>query len=97
MDPIYATVQQALQTTCRIDPADLRPDSNFFADLGIESVDFLDAVYQLDLQFGIKIPVGRWMGEINEGRPLAGSPFVMENFVRQITALIATKRDKSQS
>ena len=88
MESIYDYVVQVLAETCDIEPQDITEETNFFSDLGIESVDFLDVVYELDKHYKVTIPVGRWMSEINEGDEPEVEHFVMDNFVRAITSLI---------
>jgi len=39
-----------------IDPAKVTPDASLIADLGAESLDFLDLVFRLETEYGVKIP-----------------------------------------
>jgi acyl carrier protein len=60
-------------------------------DLGIDSLDFLDVTFAIDKKFGIKMPVEKWMEDVNEGRAKAEEFFVMSNLVRRIDELVAQK------
>jgi acyl carrier protein len=42
---------------------DIRPTSTLQGDLGAESIDFLDIVFRLEREFGIKIPRGELFPE----------------------------------
>ena len=84
MDAIYSFVVSTLSSICKVDERDITPSTNLFADLGIDSVDFLDAVYCIDKHFDIRIPVGQWMSAVNEGNAQLTDYFIMENFVAAI-------------
>src|SRR5207237_513794 len=49
---------------------EISPDSTLQGDLGAESIDFLDIVFRLEREFGIKIPRGELFPEsIFQGDP----------------------------
>ena len=74
-----------------IDRTTIAPDSHAINDLGIDSLDFLDVTFAIDKKFGIKMPVEKWMEDVNEGRAKAEEFFVMHNLVRHIDDLVAAK------
>ena len=51
-DRVVAIVAEALDRS----PADVTPHASLVDDLGAESIDFLDIVFRLEREFGIKIP-----------------------------------------
>jgi acyl carrier protein len=53
---ILSRVQEAVGETLGIDPADAQPAERFFADLGAESIDWLDLTFRLERQFAVRIP-----------------------------------------
>lgn len=55
-DEIFAKVQKTLVEALSADDAQVTPAARLKADLGAESIDFLDIVFRLEKQFGIKIP-----------------------------------------
>jgi acyl carrier protein len=55
-DEIFAKVQKTLVEALSADDAQVTPTARLKADLGAESIDFLDIVFRLEKQFGIKIP-----------------------------------------
>jgi acyl carrier protein len=61
-------------------------------DLGIDSLDFLDIVFAIDKEFGIKVPVEAWTQEVNAGSAPAGQYFVMKNLAARIEELVAAKK-----
>ena len=67
---IYPRVASVLADTLNVDAEDVRPGSTLQGDLGAESIDFLDIVFRLEREFGIKIPRGELFPEsIFQGDP----------------------------
>jgi len=63
---VSATLVEALN----VDEEDIKPTSTLQGDLGAESIDFLDIVFRLEREFGIKIPRGELFPEsIFQGDP----------------------------
>jgi acyl carrier protein len=55
-DEIYATVRRYVADVLAIDPGKVTSDASLIDDLGAESLDFLDLVFQLETEYGVKIP-----------------------------------------
>src|SRR5215470_6622682 len=87
----YDAVADIIAEVSSIDRATIAPDSHAINDLGIDSLDFLDVTFAIDKKFGIKMPVEKWMEDVNEGRAKAEEFFVMRNLVRRIDELVAQK------
>ena len=69
-DEIYEKVSATLVEALNVDEEDIKPDSTLQGDLGAESIDFLDIVFRLEREFGIKIPRGELFPEsIFQGDP----------------------------
>jgi acyl carrier protein len=69
-DEIYSKVSATLQEALSVDEDDIRPNATLQGDLGAESIDFLDIVFRLEREFGIKIPRGELFPEsIFQGDP----------------------------
>jgi acyl carrier protein len=69
-DEIYSKVSATLQEALSVDEDDIRPEATLQGDLGAESIDFLDIVFRLEREFGIKIPRGELFPEsIFQGDP----------------------------
>lgn len=56
---IFAKVKEIIVDVLVIDEDKVQPTSRLIADLGAESIDFLDLVFQLEKEFAIKIPRGQ--------------------------------------
>lgn len=56
---IFNKVKEIIIDVLVIDEDKVHPTSRLIADLGAESIDFLDLVFQLEKEFGIKIPRGQ--------------------------------------
>lgn len=67
------------------------PDSHVIKDLEIDSLDFLDIVFAIDKEFGIKVPVEQWTQEVNNNEAPAEQYFVMKNLATRIDELVAAK------
>jgi acyl carrier protein len=69
-DEIYQKVSATLVEALNVDEEDIKPSSTLQGDLGAESIDFLDIVFRLEREFGIKIPRGELFPEsIFQGDP----------------------------
>src|SRR5213593_4317225 len=69
-DEIFKKVQDVLVNALGVDQEEVTPQSTLRGDLGAESIDFLDIVFRLEREFGIKIPRGELFPEsIFQGDP----------------------------
>jgi acyl carrier protein len=69
-EEIYAKVSAILVEALNVDEDEIEPDVTLQGDLGAESIDFLDIVFRLEREFGIKIPRGELFPEsIFQGDP----------------------------
>jgi acyl carrier protein len=55
-DEIFQKVSATLVEALNVDEDEIKPTSTLQGDLGAESIDFLDIVFRLEREFGIKIP-----------------------------------------
>ena len=69
-EEIYVKVSATLVEALNVDEDEVKPTSTLQGDLGAESIDFLDIVFRLEREFGIKIPRGELFPEsIFQGDP----------------------------
>src|SRR5213595_4016180 len=69
-EEIYAKVSATLVEALNVDESEVKPAATLQGDLGAESIDFLDIVFRLEREFGIKIPRGELFPEsIFQGDP----------------------------
>jgi acyl carrier protein len=87
----FAKVAEIIADTSEIPVEDITPDSHTIDDLGIDSLDFLDIVFAVDKEFGIKIPLETWTQEVNDGKASTDEYFVMKNLCAKIDDLIKAK------
>src|SRR5207244_6422985 len=79
-DEIYSKVSATLVEALNVDEEEIKPTSTLQGDLGAESIDFLDIVFRLEREFGIKIPRNELFPEsIFQGDP----DFVMNGKVTE--------------
>ena len=55
-EEIFKTIKETLVEALGLDEEDVTEDATLVADLGAESIDFLDIVFRLEKAFDIKIP-----------------------------------------
>ncbi len=72
---IYAKVTATLIEALNVDEGDISPAATLQGDLGAESIDFLDIVFRLEREFGIKIP----RGELFPEAIFSGDPDFVQN------------------
>ena len=92
MSSTFDTVANIIAETCDIPRETIKPESHAIDDLGIDSLDFLDIVFAIDKEFGIKVPVEAWTQEVNEGKATTAEYFVLENLSARIDELVAAKK-----
>lgn len=77
-DEVYATVQETLVDALGVDEDEVSPTATLMGDLGAESIDFLDIVFRLEKNFGVKIPRGELFPE---NLVAADSGFIVDGVV----------------
>jgi acyl carrier protein len=87
----FDKVAKIIADTSEIDIETITPESHTIDDLGIDSLDFLDIVFAIDKEFGIKVPLEKWTQEVNDGKASTDDYFVMKNLCAKIDALVAAK------
>src|SRR6266849_10113501 len=69
-DEIYDRVSATLVDALNVDEEEIKPTATLQGDLGAESIDFLDIVFRLEREFGIRIPRGELFPEsVFQGDP----------------------------
>ncbi|MCT8989559.1 acyl carrier protein [Chelativorans sp. SCAU2101] len=91
MTTTFDKVADIIAETSEIERDKITPDSHTIDDLGIDSLDFLDIVFAIDKEFGIKVPLEKWTQEVNEGKVSTEEYFVMKNLCAKIDDLVAAK------
>jgi acyl carrier protein len=62
-EEIYTKVSGTLVEALNVDTEEIKPTATLQGDLGAESIDFLDIVFRLEREFGLKIPRGELFPE----------------------------------
>ena len=91
MASAFDRVADIIAETSGVDREKILPDSHVIKDLEIDSLDFLDIVFAIDKEFGIKVPVEQWTQEVNNNEAPAEQYFVMKNLATRIDELVAAK------
>jgi acyl carrier protein len=88
----FDKVADIIAETSEIDRETITPESHTIDDLGIDSLDFLDIVFAIDKEFGIKIPLEQWTQEVNKGNASVEDYFVLKNLSDRIDEIVAAKK-----
>lgn len=91
MESTFDVVVGIISDVCRVDRSEIHPDSHTINDFGVDSLDFLDITFAIDRRFGIRLPVERWMQEVNEGVCAVERYFILRNLCDRIDELVAAK------
>ena len=91
MATTFDKVADIIAETSEIDRETITPDSHTIDDLGIDSLDFLDIVFAIDKEFGIKIPLEQWTQDVNDGKVPTEEYFVLKNLCGKIDGLVSAK------
>ena len=91
MPSTFDTVADIIAEVCDVPRDSITPTSHVTQDLNVDSLNFLDAVFSIDQQFGITIPLEDWTQEVNEGKVRGSKYFVLENFCAEVDRLVAAK------
>ena len=62
-DDIFEKIQEVLDDALGVDEDEVTPEASLTADLGAESIDFLDIVFRVEKTFDIKISQGELFPE----------------------------------
>ncbi len=87
----FDKVANIIAETSEIDRDTITPDSHTIDELGIDSLDFLDIVFAIDKEFGIKVPLEKWTQDVNDGKASTDEYFLMKNLCAKIDGLVAAK------
>jgi acyl carrier protein len=87
----FEKVADIIADTSEIERDSITPESHTIDDLGIDSLDFLDIVFAIDKEFGIKIPLEQWTQDVNDGKVATEEYFVLKNLCAKIDDLVAAK------
>jgi acyl carrier protein len=87
----FEKVAKIIADTSEIDIDTITPESHTIDDLGIDSLDFLDIVFAIDKEFGIKVPLEKWTQDVNDGKASTEDYFLMKNLCTKIDGLVAAK------
>jgi acyl carrier protein len=89
MPSTFEKVAAIISSTSDVELERITPESHIIKDLQIDSLAFLDIVYEIDQAFSTQLPVEKWMEEINQGKASTDDYFIMKNLCAKIDSLAA--------
>jgi acyl carrier protein len=101
-DEVFEKVKETLVEALGVDEDEVTPEAKISADLGAESIDYLDITFRLEKAFGIKIPRGELMPDnllnnpeyVQDGKL---TPTGLEQFRKQMPHADLTEFEKDPS
>ena len=90
MSSTFETVAGLISEICDIPRETIKPELHVTEDLGVDSLDFLDAVFNIEQKFGISIPLDEWTQQVNDGAVKGSRYFVLQNFCSEVDKLRAS-------
>ena len=95
VESVYPKVREIIADVLVLDESEVALDKRLIVDLGAESIDFLDLVFQLEKEFNIKIPRGQLEknargdlreDEFEQGGVLTAAGLVaLKNYLSEVT------------
>lgn len=79
VETIFPKVREIIADVLVIDEDDITPDAKLITQLGAESIDFLDLLFQLEKEFNVKIPRGQIVDDVRS--ELNGAEFESQGVV----------------
>jgi acyl carrier protein len=86
----FETIAGFISEICDVPRNKITPESHITEDLGVDSLDFLDAIFNVERTYEISIPLEKWTQEVNDGTVKGSRYFTMKNFCAEIDKLIAS-------
>lgn len=84
MESIISFVRSQFCDVCGIQPEMINESTNLVEDLSIDSIDFMDVIYEIDRQYDIRLPIEDWNNAIRSGSSSSDEFFRLDNFAAQI-------------
>lgn len=84
-------LKTALKEECGIDPSTVNETTNVLKDLGIDSLDLLNAAYWIEARFDVKLPILVWIGQEYGDVTPSKSPFVVQELCDFLTNATPSK------
>ena len=92
VDSLYKSIEEIILNQCDLEDlniSEIKASDSLMGDLGIDSIDFLEIVFEIEDKFGIKIPMEEWMQQVSTGdNPSSKENFKMQTFVENVHGLL---------
>ncbi len=84
----FEKIRKIIINLCEIDKKSITKKFHLINDLRIDNTDLSDIAFDVDGEFGIKIPLEQWK---NKASQTAVDKFVLKNFCCEVDKLVAAK------
>lgn len=86
---VYEEVKDIFVQVCNLEEDEITPATNMALDVTIDSIDFMDATYEIDQKYGIKMPLELWIADVNASKDGATDRFILSRMCEEIERLRA--------
>lgn len=69
--------------------------SNLVEEVGMDSVDFMDLLHEVEKRYHVKLPVEEWMEKIRTGAASTSDYFVVERLAAEIEAAVGDAKART--
>jgi acyl carrier protein len=85
-DEIRQFVIDTISDICSIPADTIGPSAHLLDELGVDSVDMLDVVHEIDRKFSISLPLEEWAAAVSRGEASANY-FMLDKLVDNIASV----------
>lgn len=89
MSSTFETIAGFISEICDVPRDKITPESHVTENLRVDSLDFLDVVFNIERTYEVSIPLEEWTQEVNDGTVKGSRYFVLKNFCAEVDKLIA--------
>lgn len=91
MSDVLSKLASIINEVTGVDQSTIVLGKHLFDDLGIDSLDFLDVVFDIDQAFGLKLPMDEWLSRVEEnaasGRAIFTVDFLVDHIQQQAASI----------
>ena len=76
---VFKKVKEIIVDSCGIEEDKITPDSTIFDELGIDSIDMIDIMYNLEAEYDVPLVIGDFNKEAS--KEMGGEPYEVDNVI----------------
>lgn len=88
MPTTFEILAGIIAESCHVPLETITLDSDLLREIGIDSLDLLDAMFAIDEAFGVRVPIEQWLHAVHMKAPSAEHHFVMRELCARIDRMV---------